>query len=601
MIGRLARVGVFVLAAALLSCAATRRTPNVLIIGIDTLRADHVSCYGYSRATSPNIDRMAAEGVRFESAISASPWTLPSFATVFTSLYPSQHGAGSLQTRLRTVFPTLAMMLLKNGYSTAGIASNSTIGPEFGMDRGFESYNLLPPVRECDASRTTDDALHWLDANKEKRFFLFVHYFDPHLPYAPPAPYDTLFSNGYAGPIGRQFDAKNTGTDDVRVYDYVREMPAEDRNQIVALYDGEIAYTDAAVGRLLGGLQERGLRDNTLVILLSDHGEEFMDHGALNHGHSLYDELLRVPLILSWPGQLPAGEVVRRQVRLLDVTPTVLDFLNIKPESHFEGVSLRPLLTSKGDLVRSETSLLPPEVAYSGALMAGSTERKSVRAYPWKMIYEIAAERVYLYNLERDPGETRNVADEEAGVRELLERALFKTILGVSDTWYVEMAAGGEDHDFGLRVGPGEKPFGSKIYLYGLLDANRKMIVDPDTTLVSRVSKSEIKVRGLGLNTTMTLAFKVEPRVSPVMFDLKIDGRRALDSTYLGKDLARPKDMPFSQKGAPAGASSAGEPESRPAPPYFIVWHSGSDPGEDIPARISDETRKQLKALGYLQ
>jgi membrane-anchored protein YejM (alkaline phosphatase superfamily) len=209
---KLGRVGVFVLVAALLSCAAARKPPNILLIGIDTLRADHLGCYGYSTATSPSIDRLAGEGVRFESAISSSPWTLPSFATAFTSLYPSQHGAGSLQTRLHTVFPTLALLLLKNGYSTAGIANNSTIGPEFGMDRGFESYDLLPPVRECDASRTTSDALQWLDANKEEQFFLFVHYFDPHLPYAPPAPYDTLFDGGYAGPISSEFETRTTGT-----------------------------------------------------------------------------------------------------------------------------------------------------------------------------------------------------------------------------------------------------------------------------------------------------------------------------------------------------------------------------------------------------
>lgn len=597
---KLSRIGLLVLAGAVLSCTITGKPPNVVVIGIDTLRADHLGCYGYSRPTSPNIDRLASEGVRFQYAISSSPWTLPSFATVFTSLYPSQHGAGSLQTRLRTVFPTLAMLLLKNGYSTAGIANNATIGPEFGMDRGFEFYHLSPPVRECDAMRATEDALRWLDANKEKRFFLFVHYFDPHLPYKPPAPYDTLFSAGYAGPVGSEFDTKTTGTDDPHAYDYVREMSVEDRNQVVSLYDGEIAYTDAAVGKLLEGLEERELRSNTLIVLLSDHGEEFLDHGALNHGHSLYDELLRVPLIYSWPGRLPAGEVVPEQVRLLDVAPTILDLLKMRPESHFEGVSLEPLLTGKGNPVGSETSLLPPEVAYSGALMAGSSERKSVRAYPWKLIYEIATGNISLYNLERDPGETRNVAAEEADVRQLLERALFKTVLGVSDTWYVEMAAGGQDHAFSVSVKPGDEPSGAKIYLFGLLDARRTLIVDPDTTLVSRVSKSELRIRQLGLNTSMTLAFKVEPRVSPVKFDLKIDGKRALDSTYLGRSLATPKGMPFSQKGAPAGAASEGEPESRPTAPYFVVWHSGSNLGEEIPAKISDETRKQLRALGYL-
>jgi arylsulfatase A-like enzyme len=593
------RVAFFVLAALVLSCGTFEKPVNVVIIGIDTLRPDHLGCYGYSRATSPNIDRLAGEGVRFESAISASPWTLPSFATVFTSLYPSQHGAGSLQTRLRTVFPTLALILLKNGYSTAGIVNNPTMGADFNMDRGFEYHDLPPALRERTANGTTDDALSWLDRNPSRPFFLFVHYFDPHLPYAPPAPYDTLFSGGYAGPVGNSFDAKTTGTDNPRAYADIRALPIQDWNQIVSLYDGEIAYTDAAVGNLLTGLEERGLRRNTLVVLLSDHGEEFLDHGAMNHGHSLYDELLKVPLIFSLPGRIPANEVIPRQVRLLDVTPTILDILKIKPESHFEGVSLQPLLTGKSDPTPSKTSLLPPEVAYSGALMAGSSERKSVRAYPWKLIYEIATENARLYNLERDPDEKLDLAREEPDVRRLLEVVLFKTVF-VSDTWFIEMAAGGVDHTFSLSVGPRGAPQGAKIYLYGLLNPMGK-IVDAESSMLNEVSTSEISIQDLRLNTSMTLAFKVEPKVSPIEFDLRIDGTRAAASTFLGEDIGKPKGMPFSQKGTPAGVASEGEPAGRPTAPYFLVWHSGGRFGTESPASLTEETKKRLSALGYEQ
>jgi hypothetical protein len=307
-----------------------------------------------------------------------------------------------------------------------------------------------------------------------------------------------------------------------------------------------------------------------------------------------------VPLIFALPGRIQAGQSVQRQVRLLDVTPTILDLLKIAPDYHFEGVSLKPLLTGKGDPVPSKTSLLPPEVTFSGALMAGSSERKSVRTYPWKLIYEIATERERLYNLERDPGETRDIAAEEPDILRLLRRALFKTILSVSDTWYIEMAAGGVDHDFSLTVGPKVAPQEARIYLYGLLDARRKLIVNPDTSLIDHASRSEIDMKDLSLNTALTLAFKVEPKTFPIQFDLRIDGKRAPASTYLGKDLTNPKSIPFSQKGAPAGVSSEGEPESRPAAPYFLVWHSGSSLGEESPAKISEETRKQLQALGYL-
>jgi arylsulfatase A-like enzyme len=591
-LGTIALVGVF------LCCQPTSGPTNVLLIGIDTLRWDHLSCYGYPRLTTPSIDKLAGEGVRLETAISASPWTLPSFATVFTSLYPSQHGAGSLQSRLRTVFPTLAMMLLKNGYSTAGIANNATIGPDFKMDRGFEYYDLPPPVAERLADGTTEDALAWIDRNGEKPFFLFVHYFDPHLPYAPPPPYDSMFNESYSGPIGSSFSLATISGNDDLIYQQIRSLSEQDMNHIVSLYDGEIAFTDEAVGKLIAGLDERGLRGNTLVVLFADHGEEFLDHGRMDHGHTLFDELLRVPMIFSLPGTLPAGKVVSNQARLLDIAPTILDLLKIKTDNHLEGASLRPLLIGDGLPKAPKNSLLPAHVAFSGALLAGP-DRKSARAYPWKLVYEVATGSTQLYNIETDPHEQVDVSADQPEVRTLLEETVVKTIFGLSDTWYVEMRGGGGSHTFDLRVSLRGPTGGSKIYLFGLIDSAGN-IVDADESIASEATGTSIDIRDLRLSSSLTLAFKVEPKASAVRFDLRIDGKPAIPGTFIGKGLVEPEAMPFIQKGAPAGRDSQGEPETRPESACFLVWHSGGGIDDETPVRLDEETRKQLRALGYL-
>jgi arylsulfatase A-like enzyme len=592
------RLGAVALVGLFLCCQPAKGPTNVLLIGIDTLRWDHLGCYGYPRATSPNIDKLASTGVRFETAMSAAPWTLPSFATAFTSLYPSQHGAGSIQSRLRTIFPTLAMMLLKKGYSTAGIANNATIGPEFGMSRGFEYYDLTPPAAERLADGATKDALAWLDRNGDKPFFLFVHYFDPHLPYAPPAPYSGMFNEGYAGPVGTSFNLATIAGGDPHVYDPVKALPEDDWNQVIALYDGEIAFTDAAVGNLLAGLDKLGLRDKTLVVLFADHGEEFLDHGQMDHGHTLFDELLRVPLVFSLPGVLPGGKVVPSQVRLLDITPTVLDLLRVTTDAHLEGASLKPLLLGTGEVKAPENSLLPADIAFSGAMLAGA-ERKSARAYPWKMVYEVATGNTQLYNLASDPRELLDVADKEPQVRDLLEDTVVQTLFGLSDTWYVEMLSDGSSHTFDIKVSLKGPSTASKIYLFGLLDSAGG-IVDAEENMVSEATRTSIDIRGLRLSSSLALAFKVEPKMSAIRFDLQIDGRRAVPGTFLGRELVEAKEMPFTRKGAPAGRDSEGEPPARPESTCFLVWHSGGGLEGEARARLDEETKKQLRALGYL-
>jgi arylsulfatase A-like enzyme len=588
----------FAFVAIVLACGKPERRLNVMIIGVDTLRPDHLGCYGYDRDTSPNTDRLAEDGVLFENVISQSPWTLPSFATVFTSLYPTQHGAGSLKSLMRTSFPPLAMILLKHGYSTGAVINAPALKREFGVNRGFESYDVNPPGVERSADQVTADALKWIDLNREGPFFIFVHYFDPHLSYSPPAPYDTLFNPAYRGRLKNSFDINEFPQARVTNFESMKVLTPADWNHIRSLYDGEIAFTDMAVGHLIDGIEEMGLRRNTLIVFLSDHGEEFFEHEGFEHGHTLYEELLRVPLVFSLPDALLQGVRINRQVRLLDVAPTILDLLNIDPGTHIEGVSLRPLLTGKGDVNASSVSLLPPDVAYAEALLHGR-ERKSVTAYPWKLIYDTVNREEMLFNLEHDPGETDNVRAGEHEKCHLLEEVLFKTLFGISGTWYLEVAGDGRPHEFDITIRAQSRPVAGKISLPKIFDEHGHL-VGPDRIRFDEVSPNMLKMEGLELTGKLTLAFKADPRRVPLTFDLTIDGQPATDRTFLGESLAQAGEMPFTQKRA-RQAESEGTPTGRPDTPYFLVWHTGSAFQDEKPVRLDEEIKQELRALGYIQ
>ena len=405
-----------VLACLAITCQREAPRTNLVLIGVDTVRPDHLGCYGYERNVSPNIDRLAEGGVLFENVISPCPWTLPSFATIFTSLYPSQHGAMGARTAMRGGFPTLASLLEGNGYATGAIINAPYLKGKFHMDRGFDFYYMTPPGGRA-ADGTTEDALRWIDENSTGPFFMFVHYFDPHIPYAPPAPYDSIFDAGYAGKVRKPYNPKWLPRARLHGLERVTNLKQADRNHIEALYDGEVAFTDEAIGALFDGLEARGLTRNTLIVFLSDHGEEFFEHGGFEHGHSLFGELLRAPLILSMPGRIPESRRVSEQVRLVDVLPTLLDLLGMGPEAHFEGRSLAGLFADgagtgddgEGGMGGGAPCLLPHDFAYAEALLYGG-EQKSLTAYPWKLIYEMQEGEISLFNLREDPGEQQNLA-----------------------------------------------------------------------------------------------------------------------------------------------------------------------------------------------
>jgi arylsulfatase A-like enzyme len=588
---------VLVLAGLALSCGSEGPRLSVLLIGVDTLRPDHLGCYGYDRATSPNIDRLAADGVLFEMPVSQCPWTLPSFGSVLTSLYPTQHGAGINMSTMGTDFPTMGGILAREGYATGAVLSSRVLSPEFGLNRGFDHYDVNEAGEDRNALEVTRLALEWLDGLRGRPFFLFVHYFDPHLPYAPPAPYDTLFDGGGAASIGTSFDIQPLLEAEMTLRQRLGAFTGGDWSRIVSLYDGEIAYTDAAIGELLSGLRDRGLARNTLIVLLADHGEEFFEHGGLGHGHTLFNEVIRVPLVLSLAGVLPRGQRVTGQVRMVDVLPTMLELLGIAGDYRLEGVSLLGMLDGSGRAPAREGSLFPAHTAYSEGLRRGS-ERKSISAYPWKIIYDTDGDSSLVFNLVDDPRELAPLTGAPTEAVSLLSDLLVRNLIRMADTWYVEMVPGQTACEFSLHISVEQDLSRGNITFCRYLTADGA-VKEP---YGARIEASRLAVGRLVLSEPLTLAFQVHaPPGLPITFDLSIDGEPATKRTYLGDELRQPEGMPFELAARRKEIKADGPPTAGGPPPYFVVWRSEAGPAGRRAAKLGTDTRKELRALGYIQ
>jgi len=394
------------------------RPVNVLLVVVDTLRADRLGCQGNDAGLTPSMDRAAAAGVRFTRASAHSPWTLPSIASLLTSRHPSSHRAGEKLgafrfSTLSEGIPTLQERFAEAGYRTSAVINVDFLSASFGMTRGFQTIDFATSRTNSetrDATRTTDAALDRLEAAGEP-FFLLVHYFDPHLQYDPPAAFRRQHAlpndrSGRDGLFGSKTEMTALRNGRIRLAPAILE-------RLEALYDGEVAYTDREIGRLLDGLSGLGLEDSTLVVITADHGEEFGDHRGFEHGHTLYEELLHVPLIMRLPGGLPEGRVVKSAVRLIDLAPTVLELAGLAPVESFAGESLIPLVQGDeaGDRpVFAEGNFWGPD------LYSWQSDGFKLILRPGKG--KEPSERAELYDLGQDPAEQLNIAGTSARRRE---------------------------------------------------------------------------------------------------------------------------------------------------------------------------------------
>jgi arylsulfatase A-like enzyme len=367
------------LAEPLITAPAHDDRPNILVYVVDCLRADHVGAYGYRRPTTPAIDRIASGSVVLEQAFANAAWTLASVGTLFTGVYPHRHGAQTRDGTLRIDLPTVAERLREAGYATAAWTANPVMdATTFGLSRGFDRYELLARGRvwevDADAALLNNAVLAWLDQNRDRRFFVYLHSLDLHTPYRPRPPFDALFLRPGRDEMGQAMD----------------------------LYDNELAYNDREIGRLVEWLRKQDLYDNLLLLLTADHGEEFGEHGQVRHGRSLFEGLLHVPLFLKLPGSRGRGWRVSTPVSHLDVAPTLLDFARAAPLEDADGISLRPLL---------ERKRLPARLIFAEQISPRETIY-AVRDDRYKYVRQLIPEnREYLFDFVHDPGETENLAE----------------------------------------------------------------------------------------------------------------------------------------------------------------------------------------------
>ena len=371
------------------SSAQVKLAPNVVVITIDTLRADHLGCYGYQQIRTPNIDALASEGVRFERAFTPVPVTLPAHTVIFTGTYPMLSGMHDFSgNKLNPSHLTLASVLKQHGYTTAAVIGSAVLDSRFGLNQGFDFYydhfdfNRLQESNLEEMERpgnvVADVALDWLGKNRQSQFFLWMHLYDPHYPYRPPPPYSEQY----------------------------KDRP----------YDGEIAFADEQVGRLLSFLKAQGLYRNSLIVLSGDHGESLGEHGEKNHGFFIYNATLHVPMIIRLPGSPPA-RVVPEIVSLADLMPTILKVLKFDLPAQAQGLNLLPLMAGKKP---EEPRNLYAET-FLPRLHFNWSELRAVETEKYQFI---DAPKPELYDLSQDPDETQNLYPEKRAVAEELRARL---------------------------------------------------------------------------------------------------------------------------------------------------------------------------------
>ena len=373
--------------------------PDVILVSIDSLRFDHLGCYGYAKATSPTIDGLASRGVRFETAVSTTSWTLPAHAAMLSGLFDTSHGVVDNGLALPEDVQTLPEILRAAGYRTAGFFGGPYLDPAYGFAKGFDHYEscMSPEVadshRDVTGPRTVAAVKAWLDgagsAGDARPLFLFIHLWDVHYDYMPPKEYVERFDPGYEGTLD--------GSDFLRNPAVEPRMAPRDFDHLLALYDGEIRFTDENLGRILDDFGRRGRPSKPLVLVTADHGEEFFEHGNKGHQRSLFEEVVRVPWIVCWPGQLDAGRVVRDQVRLVDLMPTVLSLAGVQGAPPMDGRDVAPLM--RGKTLAPRPALLELLVDRNEVLGVRTDRTKSLQ---WP---KSAPSLVYRYDLRLDPRE----------------------------------------------------------------------------------------------------------------------------------------------------------------------------------------------------
>jgi arylsulfatase A-like enzyme len=467
-----------------------RANPNIIIIILDTARAQSFSCYGYNRETTPNIDRISQEGILFENAISPSPWTLPSHASIFTGMYPSRHGCHEKHKFLNRNLPTLPEILKNIGYRTIGISNNSWISRNFGFERGFDTFIKLWQIIQyetdlADASakgkdkykramsllfkgnpfvnivngvygkyfwrrydygarrinRIVKKLLHEELARSTPPFFIFINYLEPHLIYRAPDPFFSMF-------LAENVSKKEALSVNQNAWNYmggIFPMTEADFEVLRALYDAELFYLDYRIGEVYEFLKETNLLGNTLLIITSDHGENIGEHNLMDHQYCLYDTLLKVPFIMRLPGVFEDGKRIGNIVQTTDIFPTIIELLSLQDHRLLGGIQGESLLRNGNNrfAVSEYIAPQPPIEEISRRYPEGNFSKynsslTSMRSHEWKLIVSSSG-KDELFNVIEDQDETQNLLN--------VHKSIFKDMRSMIDSWVKEHKEDIEDEN----------------------------------------------------------------------------------------------------------------------------------------------------------
>lgn len=380
--------------AAITGCSSQPHSPNVLVLTMDTLRADALGCYGAANVKTPNLDKLAKEGVLFEDAVCQIPATLTSHTAIFTGRNPKSTGVRFRTAAVPATEETLAERFQSRGYQTAAFLSSYVLAPEFGLNQGFDRYDLgsikngkSKAADERRAEETIDQAINFLKNKSAKPFFLWIHLYDPHSPYNPPAPYSAMYDPNYTGTI-------NGTVSEVARLNANRGKGASPRDlhHLRALYNGEVAYMDFHIGRLVTAMREIEILDNTIVAALADHGENLGENGRFFHGDDLYQPAVHIPFLLRYPKRIPQSMRIRQTAQSIDLFPTLLELASVPSVSGVEGSSILPLI----DQTRQSSQSFKEKPAYletEADTLADCNKLYGVRVNAHKFIYKSAHRR----------------------------------------------------------------------------------------------------------------------------------------------------------------------------------------------------------------
>ena len=584
---RLKGLGVAILASLLALSAGVARSssygPNIVVVVVDALRPDHLGCYGYGRPTSPNIDRLAGRGCLFENAISQAPWTKASFASLLSSRYPHQHGVVGWESVMPESLVTLQEVLAEHGYHTHAVINMYGIAGEYGITKGMNHVSAADKL-EREAAQVTADALSLIETAR-RPFLMLIHYFDVHWPYRPPEGYTDLVCGGEAADLL-----------DFRLARY-REGFTKPSGEIIArdlmLYDACIRYVDSEIGRLIAFLESTGLSDETLVVITADHGEAFWEHGFGSHGANLYDEALRVPLIIAYPGFGPEARHISSQVAMVDLLPTLVEVSGARDKVPREGTSLLPLLEGAVRPQNASASL-PAGMTLCESTLKRLPDTRCLRTGRWKLILEPTTMLTELYDLGDDPGETVNLSGRGLAVEDSLQVLIRRLAHSTRNGW--RFCLTGQEPEMGvaaeIRVGKGGRIISAERETLG---KTLSIEVDGDST--------SLKIQARHQRLYMVV-FDVDPADADISIEVAHAGRSGPDSINVGEhgsvDLPGSFNLrPQQAYGLPRGFEAARE---SPAAGLHLWWLPGEKPaGKGTTATLTTKEKKRLKALGYIQ